>query len=58
MRRLLLGTGITDLTAGRPARLLELKRGRCGAVLADWLAERDQQWKQRIATASLDPFRG
>jgi hypothetical protein len=48
--------GITDLTPARPAPLLELKRGRCGAVLADWLTEHDQQWKQRIATASLDPF--
>ncbi len=51
-------TGITDLTPGRPARLLEVKRGRSGTVFADWLAERDQQWKQRVATASLDPFRG
>jgi transposase len=51
-------TGITDLTPGRPARLLEITRGRSGAVLANWLAERDQQWKQRIVTASLDPFRG
>jgi transposase len=51
-------TGITDLTPGRPARLLEVKHGRSGAVLAGWLTERDQAWKQRVATASLDPFRG
>jgi transposase len=51
-------TGITDLTPGRPARLLEVKQGRSAAVLADWLAERDQGWKRHIATASLDPFRG
>lgn len=51
-------TGITDLTPGRPARLLEVKRGRSGGVLAAWLAGRDQAWKQRIRTASLDPFRG
>jgi transposase len=51
-------TGITDLTPGRPARLLEVRRGRSGAVLAGWLAERDQPWKQHIVTASLDPFRG
>jgi transposase len=51
-------TGITDLTPGRPARLLDVARGRSGPVLAGWLAVRDQQWKQHIRTASLDPFRG
>jgi transposase len=51
-------TGITDLTAGRRARLLEIAQGRCAAALADWLAARDQAWKQRVGTASLDPFRG
>lgn len=51
-------TGITDLTPGRPARLLEVKQGRSGAVLAAWLAGQDGAWKQRIRTASLDPFRG
>ena len=51
-------TGITDLPPDRPARLLDVARGRSGPVLAGWLAERDPPWKQRIATASLDPFRG
>jgi transposase len=51
-------TGITDLTPGRAARLLDVARGRSGPVLAGWLTERDQSWKQRIETASLDPFRG
>ena len=51
-------TGIADLTAGRPPRLLDVVEGRSGPVLADWLAERDQSWRERVATASLDPFRG
>jgi transposase len=51
-------TGITDLTPSRPARLLEVTRGRSGAVLAGWLAGRAPAWRARIATASLDPFRG
>jgi transposase len=51
-------TGITDLTPGRPARLLDIARGRSGTVLHAWLARRGPRWKQRITTASLDPFRG
>jgi len=51
-------TGIADLTAGRPARLLDVVAGRSGVVLAAWLHERDDDWKAQIATASLDPFRG
>ena len=51
-------TGIADLTPGRPARLLDVVEGRSGTVLAAWLAEQDQAWRARIATASLDPFRG
>jgi transposase len=51
-------TGIADLTPGRPARLLDVVEGRSGTVLASWLAEQDQAWRARIATASLDPFRG
>jgi transposase len=51
-------TGIADLTSGRPARLLDVVDGRSGPVLADWLAERDPAWRARVATASLDPFRG
>jgi hypothetical protein len=27
-------------------------------VLADWLAAREPDWRARIATVSLDPFRG
>ncbi|MGH3672955.1 MAG: ISL3 family transposase [Pseudonocardiaceae bacterium] len=51
-------TGITDLTPGRPARLLDVVEGRSGTVLGDWLAARDPAWQTRITTASLDPFRG
>ena len=32
--------------------------GRSGTVLADWLADRTEDWKAAVATASLDPFRG
>jgi transposase len=51
-------TGITDLTPGRPARLLDIQQGRSGTVLAEWLAARTPDWRARIVTASLDPFRG
>jgi transposase len=51
-------TGVADLTPGRPARLLDVVAGRSGMVLANWLGERDDEWKAKIATASLDPFRG
>jgi transposase len=51
-------TGIADLTPGRPARLLDVVEGRSGPVLADWLADREPSWRQRVRTASLDPFRG
>ncbi|HZD15606.1 MAG TPA: transposase [Pseudonocardiaceae bacterium] len=51
-------SGITDLTPGRPARLLDIAEGRTGTVLAKWLADRQPDWRARIVTASLDPFRG
>jgi transposase len=54
----LFATGIADLTPGRPARLLEVLPGRSGPVLSSWLAGRDDDWKDQIGTASLDPFRG
>jgi transposase len=53
----LFATGIADLTPGRPARLLDVVEGRSGTVLADWLADRPDDWKAAVATASLDPFR-
>ena len=51
-------TGITDLTPGRPARLLELVAGRSGTVLGCWLGEQSADWRAAVVTASLDPFRG
>lgn len=54
----LFATGIADLSPDRPARLLDVMEGRSGTVLAAWLAERDEQWKAQVSTASLDPFRG
>ena len=54
----LFATGVAELTPGRAARLLDVVEGRSGTVLAGWLAERDEDWKAAVATASLDPFRG
>lgn len=54
----LFATGIADLTPGRPARLLDVVSGRSGTVLASWLADRNEDWKAQVTTASLDPFRG
>lgn len=51
-------TGITDVTPGRPTRVLELTRGRSGTVLSRWLAARDDTWRAQARTASLDPLRG
>jgi transposase len=39
------------------ARLLDVVDGRPGTVLADWLADRDPDWRAAVTTASLDPFR-
>jgi transposase len=54
----LFATGIAELTPGRAARLLDVVEGRSGTVLAGWLADRTDDWKAAVATASLDPFRG
>lgn len=51
-------TGIVDLTRGRPARLLDVVPGRSGKVYAAWIAEREQEWREAIDFAALDPFRG
>ena len=34
-------TGVVDLTAGRPPRLLDVVPGRTGKVYADWIAEQE-----------------
>ncbi len=57
-RRTQFATGIVDRSPGRPARLLDIVPGRTGKVYADWIAERDQAWRDGIAIAAQDPFRG
>jgi transposase len=49
-------TGIVALN-GRP-RLLDVVPGRSGKALSDWVAGRGQAWRDGIAVAALDPFRG
>jgi transposase len=51
-------TGIVDVTRGRAPRLLDVVPGRSGKVYADWIAEREAAWREQIAFAALDPFRG
>jgi transposase len=48
-------TGMVDLDR---ARLLDVVEGRSGKVLGDWLEARTQVWRDQIAVAALDPFRG
>lgn len=43
---------------GRSPRLLDVVPGRTGPVYANWLAGRSQVWRDTIAVAVLDPFRG
>ena len=55
-------TGMVDLsrdaTGYTRARLLDLVPGRSGAAYADWLAARDQAFRDGIGVATLDPFHG
>ena len=55
-------TSIVDLTRdpdGRVrARLLDVTLGRSGPVYAGWLTAQPQAFRDGIATAALDPFRG
>jgi hypothetical protein len=51
-------TGVVDLTPGHPARLLEVLNARTGKAYGAWIANREQAWRDRIAFAALDPFRG
>ena len=57
-RRTGFATGIVDLSPGRPPRLLDVVPGRTGNAYASWILEREQQWRDRISLAALDPFRG
>jgi hypothetical protein len=47
-------TGIVALNG--QARLLDVVQGRSGTALCDWVSGRDQEWRDRIAVAALDPF--
>ena len=49
-------TGIVALN-GR-ARLLDVVEGRSGTALSGWVSSRDQDWRDGITVAALDPFRG
>jgi transposase len=54
-RRTVQVTGFVDLEA---ARLLDVVLGRSGAVAGAWLAAQNQAWRDQIAVAALDAFRG
>jgi transposase len=57
-RRTGLATGIVDLSPGGRPRLLDVVPGRTGNAYAAWISEREQAWREQIALAALDPFRG
>ena len=40
------------------ARLLDLRPGRSGQVLKDWLTERGEAFRAGVRIAALDPFAG
>lgn len=50
-------TGIVDLS-GPTARLLDVVPGRSATALSEWVNQRSPQWRDGIAVAALDPFRG
>ena len=55
-------TGMVDLTRDAKgktrARLLDLVPGRSGAAYSEWLAARNQAFRDGIGVATLDPFHG
>lgn len=51
-------TCIVDITRGRPARLLDVVKGRTGRVYEDWINGQEASWREQITVASLDPSRG
>ena len=57
-RRTGFATGVVDLSPGRRPRLLDVVPGRTGNAYASWILDREQQWRDRITLAALDPFRG
>lgn len=56
----LFATGMVDTrpAGGGPAKLLDVVENRTGKVVADWLDERGRTWRDGVAVAALDPFRG
>jgi len=48
-------TGLVDLDR---ARLLDVRLGRTGAVVASWLAEQTEDWRAGIEAVAMDGFRG
>jgi transposase len=48
-------TGMVDVTA---SRLLDVVQGRSGTVLCQWINAQPPPWRDGIAVAALDPFRG
>ncbi|MCW3158793.1 ISL3 family transposase [Micropruina sonneratiae] len=55
-------TVIIDLTGPRtgkgPARLLDMVEGRSKQVFKQWLAERDQAWRDSVEVVAMDGFTG
>lgn len=55
-------TVIIDLTPVRdgtgPARLLDMIEGRSKQVFKTWLADRPQEWRDRIEIVAMDGFTG
>ena len=55
-------TVIIDLTPVRdgtgPSRLLDVVEGRSKAAFKDWLAQRDQAWRDGIEVVAMDGFAG
>src|SRR5262245_3397566 len=55
-------TVIIDLTAVRdgtgPARLLDMVEGRSKQAFQQWLADRPQQWRDRVEVVAMDGFAG
>ena len=54
-RRTTYVTGFVDLDR---ALLLDVRPGRSGKAVADWLDERGGGWREAIGVVALDPFRG
>ena len=49
-------TGIRDRTG--PARLLDMVEGRSKQAFKQWLAERDQTWRDAVEVVAMDGFTG